>query len=499
MMKLRSVCVFLLILLSGLGAPFAATTAQTALPTPASVTATLIADQPLQVTLAGAPLDLAYQGARGEVITLSAHSLNAALGLDTTLELLGADGVRLGFNDDMTGTRSGLNLLDSVIPSIELPIDGTYIVRVSSFDAAVGGPVEVLVSRQAGAEVATPGVEAVTVFEGRVTADAEDCTPLELAAAETLTAVVHALDNDLDTMLTLRGPDGGDLAFNDDHSLPDPALLRFDSAIEGFLTPADGDYQLCVSGFGGSSGPYTLTVTRMSNSATAVPTPETGNVSDLQTVTDRVPDSDQFILPVQWQAGDVYTLTARALDPDFDPQMGIFPDRSDELLAGNDDHSTSSSDLAFFDSRITNFIVPASGRFDIVIGGYQGSGGPFELTIRRTGENAPLGPPVTETVSGTVAPNAVFTHEVELDAGAYVTIRVAAAGASTLDSQVTLITPDGVIAADNDDHTSGDPTLGPTDSLIRNFFAAQAGVYTVEVRGYPGSSGTFTLTLETLQ
>jgi hypothetical protein len=498
MMKLRSMGV-LLVLLSGLAAPFAFANAQAAVPTPASVTATLTVDEPLQVTLAGAPLDLAYQGARGEVITLSARSLNAALGLDTTLELLDADGVRLGFNDDVVGARAGLNLLDSLISSIELPADGQYIVRVRSFDLGVGGPVEVLVSREAGATAATPGVEHVTTVEGRVTADLEDCTPLDLAAGDTLTAVVHAQDSALDTMLMLRGPNGDELAFNDDHSLNDPSLLRFDSAIERIAIEADGAHQLCVSGFGGSSGPYTLTITRVSNSTVAAPTPEMANARDLQTVTDRVPEGDQFILPVQWQAGDVYTLTARALDADFDPQMGVFPDRSDELLAGNDDHSTSSNDLAFFDSRISNFIVPASGRYDIVIGGYQGSGGPFELTIERTGENAPLGTPSVETVSGTVAPNEVFTHAVELPAGAYVTIRVAAAGASTLDSQVTLITPDGVIAADNDDHTSGDPALGPTDSLIRNFFAAQAGVYTIEVRGYPGSSGAFTLTIEMLQ
>ncbi len=512
-MNLRHFGLLLLVATLGLMVPVALANAPdpawipAAAPTPtpslASTGLELAANQPLQITLSGAPLDLIYDSVRGETVTISARSLTPALGLDTTLELLDENGVRLGFNDDVVGVRSGFNLLDSVIPSIHLLEDGIVIVRVSSIDPAINGPVEVLVSTEEGGTPITgngPVSDSiVTTVQDNVPDNDEDCTTVSLIAGETITAVAHALDEALDTTLTLLGPDGSQLAYNDDHSLKDTSLFRFNSAVENVAVPADGDYQFCVSGFGGSSGPYELTITRASGSAITSPTPANGSLGADQVITDRVPENEQFVITQAWQAGDVYTLTARALDADFDPQMGIFPERSDTLLAGNDDHGTSSTDLAFFNSQITNFIVPESGSYDVVVGGYQGGGGPFELTIARTGQNAPLGAPEVETISGTLTPNGIYTHETVLPAGAYVTITVAAGEDGALDPLVTLITPDGVIAADNDDHTSGYPGLGPGDSLIRNYLVTRAGEHTIEVRGYQGSSGPFTLTIATLQ
>lgn len=464
---------------------------------------TLTADVPLQVTLTGAPVDLAYAGTRGEILTFSARSLAPAPGIDTMLELLNENGVRLGFNDDMVGAQTGFNPLDSVIPSIRVLSDGVITVRVSSFDPAVSGTVEVLAASEGHGISITgssgAGNGAVTTVQGSVAANGEDCTPLSLLAGEIVTATAHALAGGLDTTLALRAPDGSNLAFNDDHSLDDPALSLFDSAVDAVTIPADGSYQLCVSGFAGDSGPYELTITRTPGGAAARPTPAPGSSPDEQVISDFVPADNQFVMTVDWQAGDVYTLTARALNADLDTQMGIFPDRSNDMLAGNDDHSSSATDLAFFDSRITNFIVPASGPYDIVVGDYYDVGGPFELTITRTGQNAPLGAPAVTSVSGSVRPNGLFEHEITLPAGAYVTIKVAATANSPLDPQVTLIAPGGVVAADNDDHTSGDPVLSPTDSLIRNFHVIEAGVYTIEIRGYRGGSGDFTLTIETLQ
>lgn len=457
----------------------------------------LTADQPLQVTLAGSLIDLTYAGTRGETVTFSARSLAPELGLDTMLEIINENGVRLGFNDDMTGARAGFNLLDSVIPSIQILSDGIITVRVGSFNPSVSGPVEVLVATEGrGMSLSADNSAGSTRIQGNVPPEQEDCNPVNLLAGETITATAHALGNTLDTLLTLIAPDGSELAFNDDQNLNDPTLLRFDAALDAVLIPSDGVYQLCVGGFAGDSGPYELTITRSAGGAVA---PVAGGSSNTQVITNTVPEDDQFVMSVNWQAGDVYTLTARALDDALDTQMGIFPDRSDELLVANDDHSSSATGLSFFDSRINNFIVPASGLYDIVVGGYRGVGGPFELTITRSAQQAPLGTPDVDTASGSVAANGVFEHEVTLPANAYVTIKAMATGASALDPQVTLIAPGGVIAAYNDDHSSFDSNLAPTDSLIRNFFVAESGVYTIEVRGYRGGGGDFMLTIETLQ
>lgn len=490
-----------------------ATESPTAAPTP---TAAALPAQPLppntpvQFVLApGAAADFLYSGARGEVITFSARSLDAAAGLDPVLELLDSNGVRLGFNDDLTGSQPGFNTLDSLLANVKLPADGDYIVRVNSFDPGATGPIELLASTLGDAPQApTPRSAAasypiVTVSESSVPANGEDCTTIDLLAGETLTAAVRALDPILDPSVRLYAPDGSQIAFNDDHGSSDPNLARFDSRISGVAVTADGPHRLCVTGFAGSAGPYERTVTRDGGNAPApTSTPSSAAATpvvtgDLLVISDVIQPNAMFFTPIAAEAGDVYTLTVHALDPGLDPQVGIFLEDGNEPLYVNDDHNSSTPDLAYYDARITNLIIPQTGAYDVAVAGYQDSAGPFELTIERTARGGPLGEPSTQTVSGKLESNGVYLHEVDLPAGAYVTITVAAVDAD-FDPQVTLITPDGVIATDNDDHSSGDPALQQSDSRIHNYFVERSGIYTIEIRGYRGSGGFFTLTIATL-
>ena len=75
--------------------------------------------------------DWTFDGIAGQRVTLRALDLGA--GLDTALELRDANGIIIAFDDD-----SGGNLL--LLTDIELPADGTYTVRIRSFDDAETGP-----------------------------------------------------------------------------------------------------------------------------------------------------------------------------------------------------------------------------------------------------------------------------------------------------------------------------------------------------------------------
>ncbi len=493
-----------------------ATEAPTAAPSPTTAAApaqSLPPNAPVQFVLApGTAAEFIYSGARGDVITLSARSLDAAAGLDPVLELLDAGGVRLGFNDDLTASRPGFGALDAVLPNVKLPADGDYIVRVNSLDAGATGPVELLASTLNDTaptpepRAATASYPIITVSESSVPANGEDCATVELLAGETLTAAVRALDPILDPSLRLYAQDGSQIAFNDDHGSSDPNLARFDSRISGVDVTTGGPHRLCVTGFAGSAGAYELTVIRNGGSAVSAPTatpaavvePTPAETGDLLVINDVIQPNTMFFTPIAAEAGDVYTLTVQALDPALDPQVGLFLEDENEPLYVNDDHNSSSPELAYYDARITNLIIPQTGTYDVAVAGYQDSAGPFELTIERTARGGPLGEPGVETVSGKVESNGVYLHEVTLPAGAYVTITVAAVD-SVFDPQVTLITPDGVIATDNDDHSSGDPALQQSDSRIHHYFVGQSGVYTIEIRGFRGSGGFFTLTIATLE
>ncbi|MFN8379617.1 MAG: pre-peptidase C-terminal domain-containing protein [Anaerolineae bacterium] len=466
----------------------------------------LSANTPAEIVLSGnGPVELTYNGTRGELITVSARSVDASTGLDTTVELLDPNGVRVGFNDDLSGSKPGFNSLDSVIENVKLPSDGVYSVVVNSFAPGISGPVEVLLI-SGNAPVPTPGTSSqtypiVTAEQRTVPANGSDCVGQELLAGETVSVVVHALDAALDTQVAVTAPDGSQFAFNDDHGTNDTSLGRFDSVISAQPVTASGEYSLCVSGFAGSNGSYELTVTRQSGgtsiSANPTATPS-GSQPQAQMITGEIAADEQFETPFDAQAGDVFTITVRATGGDLDPQVGVFADNENDLLFYNDDQGDTYPDLAPTDSVISNLIIQETGTYDVLVAGYDTTSGTFEVTIERTATGAPLGTPEVQTASGKLQSNGVYTYNVTLPEGAYVTITVMA-GDDVFDPQLTLVDPNGVVVATNDDHSSEDDSLRFTDSRIRNFFVTTPGEYTVEIRGYQGSGGPFSLTIAVLQ
>ncbi|MBL8146920.1 MAG: hypothetical protein JNL34_11100, partial [Anaerolineae bacterium] len=491
----------------------AAPPAPQATPTVASVTPVtgveLVAGVPAQITLPGnAPVALTTNGTRGDVITVSARSLNAAAGLDTTLELLDPNGVRIGFNDDISGSQPGFNVLDSLVPNIKLPVDGVYRIVVSSFAPGISGPVEVLLTNgSAPLPTSTPSSASLTypietIEQRTVPASGRDCLTLDLLGRENVTISARALDAALDTQLTLNAPDGSQLAFNDDHGTNNTALGRFDSLLDAQPISVSGQYEVCVSGFSGSSGRYELSIVRQRPgglSGIASPTATPGSaLQTAQVITGQIASGEQFEAPFDAQAGDVFTITVRATGGDLDPQTGVFADNENDLLFFSDDQGNSNPDLAPTDAVISNLIIQETGVYDVVVAGYQDTSGPFELTIEPVASGAPLGTPEVQTFTGKLTANGVYTTSVNLPEGAYVTITVIA-GDDQFDPQLTLLDPNGVVVAANDDHSSEDESLNFLDSRIRNYFVTTPGEHTIEIRGYQGSGGPFTLTIGLLQ
>ncbi len=77
-------------------------------------------------------------------------------------------------------------------------------------------------------------------------------------AGDVITIAVNAgSPPTLDPTVTLNGPSGNQLAFNDD--ITDNVNLN--SLISNFTLPQAGTYTIIVAGFGGTAGPYTLTLT----------------------------------------------------------------------------------------------------------------------------------------------------------------------------------------------------------------------------------------------
>lgn len=473
----------------------------------------ILLDEPLTVELIPPdPVDLVYTGTAGEVVNIVVRSLEAPGTVDTTVEVLDADGVRLAFNDDHLTASADLQPFDSLIEQLELPADGDYLIRVTTFSGAAQGEVEVLIESFSAAETPEPADEtALTTPEASASSSATSAVidaevpdgeayqhTFQGAAGQILTLTARATTDELDPRLTLISPGGLVIAENDDHAGGDPQLSSFDARIDAVVLPESGTYTASVSGFAGTGGPFELIIA-VEGDAPFVPDDTAvtlGIPQETEAVIERI--GDRYIYPLEVAAGDVYSITVTALDPTFDPELYLY-DADDSLITANSDHGTTDSTLAFSDARLNNVIFQQAGRYEVEILGWGDTTGRFVLSVTLVAQGAPLGAGASEVFLGEIEVNGRFRQTFEAQQGDYITL-TARALTPGMDPQMVLIDPSGAILADNDD--SGffaDSTLANYDARIAHFLIPAAGEYTVEVTGFRDSAGSFALTITTLR
>jgi hypothetical protein len=214
-------------------------------------TPVLSPNEPLQLDLARDEPVVEFSVAAGDVVSLSAHSLEAEP-LDLTLEIL-RDKERLAFNDDHRGDTSDLAPSDDSIEALLLEVDGIYQVRVANFNGLSTGRVELRLTVQ-------PQLTDCTAGEIDLPANRVYRCTLALSAGQTLTLSAHDLSGGLDPMLRLLAPDGALLAVNDDHVGLALGLNLLDSQLAAVAIPAAGRYTLELRDFAGQAGPLTLAI-----------------------------------------------------------------------------------------------------------------------------------------------------------------------------------------------------------------------------------------------
>jgi len=486
----------------------------TATPTPAQSAASSMPIEPNTPTVielsAVGPTNLLYTTSGTETVNVVVRSLEEPGTLDTTLKVLGTNGVQLAENDDHTSARASLNAFDSVVEQLQLPGAGVYTVQVSSFSGAAEGRVEVTVesaSRPVNQNAQPTPVVPVNTGGGNVTVN--DIVPrngsytylFTGAAGQVVTITVRATSSDLDPKVTLIAPNETIVAENDDHEDSDPSLTSFDSRIVGITLPQDGAYTVQITGFASTGGPFEMTIegTGGASSTPVAPATPVNNQTGAQdeVFSDQIESGEGVAFSLPGSAGDVVTITAVSRSGDLDPQIYIY-DSADNLVTSNDDHGTSDPRLSATDARVQNLILPATGEYSIEVFGYGDTAGRFDLTISRVASGAPTGPGTEEVTTGKVQAGDTFSYIISAQQGDYVTI-VARALTTGFDPQLTLLGPGGVILADNDDHSSLDNSLSRYDSRITNFIIPATGEYTIEVNGYRDSAGNFAVTVTTLR
>lgn len=213
------------------------------------------ADEPITVTVGDDPAWLTYTGTAGERITITTLTAITDTAPDTTLEILYPDGQRLDYNDD-TILPDGNLKGDAMLQAIELPMDGTYRIRVDSFNGVSAGDVDVLLTTPDNA-LDVLAIDDLTIVSG----DIRDSLiyPIDVSAGSTLTVTARDVSGTIDPILRLYADDTL-LTFNDDHRSGDLSLDVLDAQVSDFAIDEDTTINIVVRDYLGRSGTVELII-----------------------------------------------------------------------------------------------------------------------------------------------------------------------------------------------------------------------------------------------
>lgn len=326
--------------------------------------------------------------------------------------------------------------------------------------------------------VSQTAAQPAATHSGELTAQAPRASyEVTLQAGQVVTLTTDT-DTNLDTVLTLIGPDGEPVAQNDDDASGDLTSEIVYGAARA------GTYTAVVTGYGNATGSFSLTITEglnvgLSDAATIL-REESVSLSTAQT---------EVRFPVDLEAGQIFVASTFALSPDLDTTLTLL-DADGEMLRQNDDREPGN-----LNSQI--IIQPVrAGRFTVVVSSYSGqdigelmlslaidpeADAPFDMaSVERT--------PFDRHEGRVTSDQPIYSRTVTLEAGQTL-LATADAPGEDLDPILRLEDADGHPVALNDDR--GDGSL---NSAIA-YTAPAAGTYTLEVSGYGTSTGGFLLEL----
>lgn len=433
-----------------------------------------------------------FAGTEGDAIEITLSSDD----FDTYLILLSDAGDELFSSDDSGGSTNSQIIAD-------LPYTGDYTIVVTSFSAVVLGETvsgDYVLTLNSDAEpdqpieiVVTDGgeIESGETVEGELDGDVQAVGyTFEGEAGQFVTIIMDSPD--FDPFVYLLDENGDEVISDDDSG------GNFNSRIDGFELPEDGEYTVVASSFSarfvgeGVEGIYTLRLTISDE-----PTPEpvvSGTIADGEVVASSLGgDIQEAEYTFEANAGDRVTILL--VSDDFDPFLILLDENGDEVTVDDDSGGE-------FNSLISDFQLPSAGEYTIIVTSYEflsgdEASGDFTLSLEiETGDGVTQEPTGAgeiaygQSVTGALtATTPTVEYRFTGEAGDRVII---AMESGAFDTYLTLYSADNratPLAADDD---SG----GGLNSQIGPFTLPEDGDYVIVAGSFSGgAAGGFTLRL----
>lgn len=405
---------------------------------------------------------------------------------DTYLYLIGPTGERLVDDDDggMWGTNSRIQYTTQS--------DGTYRVLATSYGGYSQGAYTIRVAEGFGTantaepltmdEQVTGTLEASPVDNWEYQEDVGDRYTIDLEAGDQ--AVFEMRSDDVDSYLRLLGPDGYDVAMDDDGG------GNLDSRLV-YMVQQTGTYTVVASALSGGAGTYTLLPTTEEPAEVEVVELTFG-----EGVTGTIESGD----PRSLNDGaliDVYSFEADAgdrVDIRLDNHSGSAHIQRIVSPIGEEFGYMSRS----YDGGYADLVLPYTGDYRLLVGSYDTNAAPYTVTVAESGNPAEVEATTIE-VGSTVSGAFVSSDPVSMSRRTYAHDYVfvvdepglfaISMSSETVDGYLELWSG-STILAQNDDAVGLNPA-------IRQFL--NAGEYRIVVTQYAMATGPYVLEVSALE
>jgi hypothetical protein len=403
---------------------------------------------------------------------------------DPLLRIRDGHGQELAMDDD--GGAGFNSYLEYTAPST-----GTYYLDVQAFDQSATGAYTLIAA--AGDTPAGPTTDAVLSAEGDAREGAiapagdQDWYRIDLTEGQGVRIAVDAAQGQGaldDPLIVMHGPDGAELARDDDGGTGLNSWLEF-------VAPSAGAYYLEVRGFSEEAqGRYAITLSagEIGNSADGAETME-ANGEGRSGVLNGNDDADWFAINLV--EGRPYRFNVQGTDPDplGDPLLTLY-DAEGHEIANDDDGGTGGNSYLSFTSvtggqyfaAVSSFNHASAGRYLIVASDTDvpGNTGTDETLDAANGD---------DRISSIEIAGDLDAYRVDLEAGLHYLVEVVAQGDNGLgDPYLAILNSDGERVAADDDGGSG------RNARLR-FTPHDAGTYFLQASGLGGATGSYKISI----
>ncbi len=300
-----------------------------------------------------------------------------------------------------------------------------------------------------------------------------------------------------DPNLYLHGPDGTQLASDDNGGEGLGSLLQYTATETGFHYINVGS-QPDLSDKSGDVGTYQVSVTAIDDEPTA--STDTAATIDVGGTYEgeAEDDDDEDWIAVELEAGQLYRIGIEGRDTEpytlFDPLLTVY-DSNGNALASDDDTGEGRNPLL-------EFTAPSDGTYYISATGDSGSTGTYRISLESLEDDEPtasVDTAATIDVGGTYEGDAELQDDedwiaVELEAGQL--YRIGIEGRDT--EPYTLFDPLLTVYDSNGNALASDDDTGEGRNPLLDFTAPSDGTYYISATGDSGSTGTYRISLENI-